>query len=196
MTDSEIKMWLKQHKKTQQWLADYLAVDLKTVGKWLNGVHKMPPYLRSNIEHLVETALLDDSMREIENRQQPEHQPDPDSPQLCVRMCVDNEIAEEIIITDPMVVAKVNKAMEGGMSESEFSNQIKRTIMSYVEGVEKKEIWLSKKEEFNKPFIEKKEITDDDLRAAAAAINTTPQELIEFILTKAAIKLAKDIAPF
>lgn len=37
MDISDIKQWLKANKKTQQWLADEVRLDVATVNKWLNG---------------------------------------------------------------------------------------------------------------------------------------------------------------
>jgi transcriptional regulator with XRE-family HTH domain len=46
MTKAQLKKWRKEHKVSQQRLADLLGVAQNTIARWETGARKIPPFLQ------------------------------------------------------------------------------------------------------------------------------------------------------
>ncbi len=57
MTNENIRAWLKEHKKTQAWLAMVLRVHEKTVNRWLKNKIVMPKYIRKFMPSILDRAI-------------------------------------------------------------------------------------------------------------------------------------------
>lgn len=57
MNAAELKNWLKQHKRTQKWLAQSLNVDIKTVNRWLNGRGAIPSYVQDWLPSILQDIM-------------------------------------------------------------------------------------------------------------------------------------------
>ena len=194
MQSEYIKQWLKDNGKTQQWLAETLGVTFATVNRWCND----KGIITASAEKLINLTFKSfDITKEYERLKKLEKEKSAEIKNIEQAFY---DKTEELMASGMEMQEAMSKAEEQFPQASREAwmelNNLNAAVDVADKNMENASIARGRSiARIEQAKLDAVTISDDDLYVAAAAVRMHPQQLIQAILIKAAVKISQDISP-